>query len=144
MALNLYIPPLWLPWQLGRHSSLALAAYMPLQHTCMQPSVGTHTCARTFVKTHTRTHAHTHTHTHTHAHTQPCYVIHALNIQFKSVQFVNILLYDEVVRSAVIYEVEIIVAIGQASLRIYLAFIKILLIEKGMNEKWMFPDHKQV
>ena len=43
-----------------------------------------------------------------------------MNIQIKSVQFVNILLYDEVVRSAVIYEDEIIVAICQASLRVKL------------------------
>ena len=39
-----------------------------------------------------------------------------MNIQIKIVQFLNVLRYDEAVRSAVIYELEIIVAIGQALL----------------------------
>ena len=108
MALNLDIPPLWLPWQLGRHSRLVLAAYMPLQHTCMHAS----TSGRKFVQTHT----HTHKDTHTQTHIQPCYFIHSMNIQIKIVQFLNVLHYDEAVRSAVIYELEIIVAIGQALL----------------------------
>ena len=56
MALNLDIPPLWLPWQLGRHSKLVLAAYMPLHtHACMHPRLDTHVHASLCTHTHTHT-----------------------------------------------------------------------------------------